>query len=80
MATSRERVMARSAQRNFDLDINHGPEPFEVFVYHLSVPGHPVMELHVPIEWVSIGLDDEIVFSAEGQRFIGEARELVLRH
>lgn len=79
MDTSRERILARSGRRNLDLDINRVPEPFEVFVYNLSVPGHPVMELHMPIGWVGIGSEDEIVFSGEGERFIEESRELALR-
>ncbi len=72
-------VRCHSGLRNPDLDINRVPEPFEVFVHHLSVLGHPVTELHMPIRWVGIGSEDEIVFSAEGQRFIDDARELVLR-
>jgi hypothetical protein len=80
MRNDLEQVRCRSGPRNLNLDLNRVPEAFEVFVYHLKVPGHDPMEVHMPIEWVGIGSNDEIVFSAEAQRFTEESRELVLRY
>lgn len=70
-------IRRRSGRRNPNLDINIIPEPFEVFVYQLRVPGYPEVEVHLPIEWVSVGGNDQIAFSADGMRFLRETEELV---
>lgn len=73
-------VRRRSGVRNPDLDINKTQDSCEVFVHHLRVPGHKEIEVHMPIEWVSIGGDSEIVFSAEGQQLLDEAEVLMRQH
>ena len=69
----------RSAVRNLDLDINRVSEPREMFVHLVRVADRAPIEVHVPIEWVSIDAEDVVVFNGEASRAIGEAEELVRR-
>jgi hypothetical protein len=53
------------------------PEPFEVFVHHVRAEGRHPVEVHVPIEWVDLGANGEIVFTADGERVLDGVKAMI---
>jgi hypothetical protein len=74
-----DQLRLRSALRNHDLDINRVDQDRERFVHILQVDGHPSVELHMPFDWVGLGENDEIVFTQEGEKFVRESRDLLIK-
>ncbi len=64
----------RSGRRNPDLDINKTRDSYEVFVHHVEG-----VEVHMPIEWVTLDSTSEVVFSPDAIELLEDVRQMITK-